>query len=100
MALQKLLLKWLDVKEYVNEELDELRIEYQSLVKPRNFVGADAFETIYIREFEDVCHSLQAFTKRNIKEMNVVEYYSLIDYAEEKAKNNKGLSILSLLGLG
>ena len=101
VALQKFLLKWLDVKDGSSKELDEYRSEYSNLIKPRRFIGDGSFEMVYIREFEETCHTLQSFSKRNIKEMNIVEYYTLIDYAEEKIKNGKksgGLGLLALLG--
>ncbi|NCD40897.1 MAG: hypothetical protein EOL88_02275 [Bacteroidia bacterium] len=98
IALKKLLLKWIEVDK--GEELDRYRIEYRGLVKPNRFLGKESFEIIYIKEFEETCHILQGFTKRNIKEMNIVEYYTLIDYAEKKIKESKGLSLLNLMGIG
>lgn len=99
-ALQKFLLKWLEVKDGTSELLDDSRKEYRDLIKPKQFVGNSSFEVLYVKEFEDTCHTLQSFSKRNIKQMNIVEYYTLIDYAEEKIRQNKksgGMGILSLL---
>jgi hypothetical protein len=100
LALKKLLLRMLETMDVNDEKIKEYSLQYRELVKPKQFIGEGSFEIMYDKDFEATCHTIQGFSKRNIKEMNIVEYYTLVDYAEEKTKNSKqagGLAGLALL---
>lgn len=70
----------------ISADLDKSDRFFATLITPQNFVGNDNFEVIYEKEFESNCIKLSEYTKQPVKTLTVKEYFSLLEYHNNKNK--------------
>jgi len=70
-----------------SEKLYQLDSDILDFAKPNKLgLHIESIEVKHSKDFEMVCHSLAEHSPRNIKELTVKEFYSLLEYVELKVK--------------
>ena len=70
------------------EDPDQVDAEVAKHLKPLNFIGPNSFELEYERGFEELCINLSTFISRDVKKLNVKEFYALLSHAKKSSKRN------------
>ena len=60
-----------------------------NLFRPKNFIGQENYEVEYEKNYQVLCHSLNSHTNDNVKEMTVLEVYSLMEMLKTQNDGRK-----------
>ncbi len=74
-------------KKEASDKLFKAEHALLSLFKPKNFVGAKSYEVEHEKNFQVLCHSLNSHTNENVKNMTILETYSLMEMLKKKERN-------------
>jgi hypothetical protein len=75
-------------REEATKKLYEAGVALLNLFRPKNFVGAKSYEVAFEKNFQVLCHSLNSHTNENVKNMTVLEAYSLMEMLKKQNKEN------------
>ena len=62
---------------------------FATLINPPSFTGDDNYEIRYDKDFEQNCIILAEFTRQPVKTLTVKEYFTLVQYWNQKHKSKK-----------
>lgn len=69
--------------------LFEIEVAMLNMVKPKNFIGTDSYEIQFEKNYQTVCHGLNSHTNKSVKEMTVLEVYTLMEMLKKKETQNE-----------
>ena len=75
-------------KDKAIKELFKIEQALLELHKPKNFYGTESYEVTTEKNFQYLCHALNSHTNQNVKEMSVIEAYSLMEMLKNNQKQN------------
>lgn len=68
--------------------LFEIEVAMLNLVRPKNFMGTESYEIQFEKNYQTVCHGLNSHTNKNVKEMTILEVYTLMEMLKKKEAQN------------
>jgi len=76
-------------KEEASKKLFKIEVALLNMFKPKNFIGSTSHEVAFEKNFQMLCHSLNSHTNENVKNMTVLETYSLLEMLKKQEKKNE-----------
>lgn len=70
------------------KKLFEIERELLGLFKPKNFSLQENYEVEFEKNFQILCHAMNEHTNENIKNMSVLEVYSLMEMLKKRELKN------------
>ena len=60
-----------------------------NLYRPKNFTRQENYEVEFEKNYQVLCHALNSHTNGNVKEMTVLEVYSLMEMLKKQENGRK-----------
>jgi hypothetical protein len=76
--------KIIDPEKDISDSIDKSNRFFATLIEPLSFNNESNFEIAYEKEFESNCIRLSEYSKQPIKTLTVKEYFSLLEYHNQK----------------
>lgn len=89
LALCDIALNEGEKRDEASKKLFKIEKELLELFKPKNFVGAESYEVAFEKNFQMLCHSLNSHTNENVKNMTILEVYTLMEMIKKKELKNE-----------